>query len=91
VVILFYLILEKPDESNPKEEEKDDIIKLYNGIKKERKNLEESKKSLDNRVSLLEREQVKVIKKTEDTKHRAEEIYMMKKKKEEQSQKVFHS
>ncbi|CAD8151220.1 unnamed protein product [Paramecium octaurelia] len=68
-------------------DEDKDIIKQYNTAKKERKTIEAHKQLLDNRVALLKQEEIRTLKKIEETRKKALEIYYLKKKNEEKLKK----
>ena len=62
--------------------------KALSVIKKARKQVEEDAKLLANRIALLKQEEIKTIKKIEETRNKAMEIYRLKLKNEEKQQKV---
>ena len=57
-------------------------------LKKARKQAEEDAKLLANRIALLKQEEIKTLKKIEETKAKAIEIYKLKLKNEEKGKKV---
>ena len=66
---------------------------LYKGktliqVKKERMQIENDAQSLANRIALLKQEELKTWKKIEETKKKAYEIYILKKKNEERQKQV---
>ncbi|CAD8050398.1 unnamed protein product [Paramecium primaurelia] len=68
-------------------DEDKDLIKQYNTAKRERKTIEAHKQLLDNRVALLKQEEIRTLKKIEETRKKALEIYYLKKKNEEKLKK----
>ena len=59
------------------------------GIKKARKQIEADAQILANRIALLKQEELKSWKKIEETKKKAREIYLLKKKNEERMYEVI--
>jgi len=57
-------------------------------IKKARKQIEVDAQLLANRIALLRQEEFKTWKKIEETKKKAKEVYLLKKKNEEELQEV---
>jgi len=57
-------------------------------LKKARKQIEQDAQILANRIALLKQEELKSWKKIEETKKKAHEIYMLKKKHEERIREV---
>ena len=74
--------------TNENDQDKD-LIKQYNLAKKERQRVEQNKKSLENRVELLKFEFDRTIRKIEETRKKALEIYNLKLKNEQKQKKVF--
>lgn len=59
-------------------------------LKKARKQIEADAQLLANRIALLRQEEFKTWKKIEETKKKAKEVYLLKKKNEEKVQEVFN-
>ena len=64
------------------------MIKQYNVVKKDRKNVENNQRLLENRIQLLKQEERRTLKKIEETRKKALEIYYLKLKNEEKLKKV---
>lgn len=71
---------------NEKAEDEDLIVK-YNQIKKGRKQVESNQKLLENRIQLLKQEELRTLKKIEETRQKALEIYYLKTKNEAKQKK----
>lgn len=65
------------------------MIKQYNLVKKDRKNVENNQRLLENRIQLLKQEERRTLKKIEETRKKALEIYYLKLKNEEKLKKVI--
>ena len=60
-------------------------------MKKDRKNVENNQRLLENRIQLLKQEERRTLKKIEETRKKALEIYYLKLKNEEKLKKVLKS
>lgn len=65
--------------------------KSLQSVKKARKQIEADAQLLANRIALLKQEELKSWKKIEETKKKAREVFLLKKKNEEKMREVYFS
>lgn len=65
--------------------------KSLQAVKKARKQIEADAQLLANRIALLKQEELKSWKKIEETKKKAREVFLLKKKNEERMREVYFS